>query len=450
MICYIDHVRDNVLKVCSQQKFYEIVKSPRVRNIITSYRQGNTGATQNLPAFLFMGYNPTGTNRQADQLQPTGLMMMDYDHIDEPLHLNNLVLAAMPRLREQFGNDLCLALAHITPSGQGLRLVFGGLPNGDLEPLRKAVSQAIGAKHDAVTKDLSRLSFAPKNTDILYIDPLTLFAEVTTEAQEKESTESSLPSHVGVGSPGVASTFPDFYQGVKLTDIVEQLIALYGGEPQPGSRAIMIYHLASDLANITGHKVERLCQLIPDFGLPREEWMATITAQAQKKQTTTLSRRLRTAISKAKAKMQSEANGDADAETGEEMPALPERLPRLLEHLTKNVMDYQRPAMALAVFPSLAAHVTGSFRLADNNVYELSQFCALIAPQSVGKGCVNDCIHEIMADIEAEDKINRERERIWAEGQRNRKANDKGETRPNDLVIRWLDSDTTNAAFLLR
>ena len=262
MISYIENVRDTKLKVCSQQKFNEIVESHRVRQLITNYRAGNADSKQTLPAFIFMGYNPTGTSRKADQLQPTGLMMMDYDHVEEPRNLYGRVLLALPQLREQFGSELKLALAHITPSGQGLRLVFGGLPKGDLDPLREAVSKSIGATHDAVTKDLSRLSFAPKKSDILAIDPLTLFKEA------QDLTPTPLPTGEGSDEPAAPSaqaavSFPEEYQGVKYADIVTQLVALYGGQPVEGSRNIMVFNLARDLAAITDRNAEWLRQITP-------------------------------------------------------------------------------------------------------------------------------------------------------------------------------------------
>ncbi|MBQ5353940.1 MAG: hypothetical protein IIU64_05925, partial [Alistipes sp.] len=64
---------------------------------------------------------PQGS-RRAEFMRPTGLLMMDFDHVGDPHKVYQALLDAM--MADCRKCEDWLALAHITPSGDGLRLVL--------------------------------------------------------------------------------------------------------------------------------------------------------------------------------------------------------------------------------------------------------------------------------------------------------------------------------------
>lgn len=464
MIGYINTVKDTAYKQCTCAKFSELIGSPIVKTLIEEYRKGNQAAKQQLPAFLFQGYDPNVLegkkgSRRASSLLPTGLFMMDFDHVDFPREVYDKFLLSLPDLGVNLETDV--ALVHVTPSGKGLRIVLKMFDGKSIEDCQKIVSNKLGFACDEVVKDLSRLSFVPSSDDIIYRNNTLLFsAPSLVNLPKVESQPMQIAAEVNGQEAEVkmkVSHFPECLvqngENIPYKDIVEELIQLYGGEPTIGNRNNVLFRLASDLCKITDYSSAWLESIIPTFGLPAEEWRATIEAQCKKPQESGYSRLLYKAIKRCKQRLKindrsiQEENGD----NRNLPPKLPENLPPIVRHLIKNVMPFQREAVATMVFPALATHVNNaSFLLADNKAVELSLMSALLARQSVGKSCINEPTRIIMQSIEAVDDINREREQAWQQEQLNKKANEKGKNRPQGIVIRILGSDTTNAAFLNR
>ena len=142
-------------------------------------------------------------------------------------------------------------------------------------------------------------------------------------------------------------------------------------------------------------------------------------------------------------------NEDEDA--NQLPPPMPEKLPKLIAHLVKNVPAVCRPAVANAVFPALAAHLNGvKFWLIDGTEKEATFMCVTMAKQSSGKSAINKPIEYIVADIVERDEINRKREQEWKDASANKAGNKEKPKRPDDLCVQVLVSDMTNAAFVQR
>ena len=98
MINYVNNAYDKCLKPCDAQQFSNIINSPKTEELIALYRQGDDRAKPNLPALTYMGVldndkyrkyldqcqeqgiKPQGS-RRADFMRPTGLLMLDFDHV---------------------------------------------------------------------------------------------------------------------------------------------------------------------------------------------------------------------------------------------------------------------------------------------------------------------------------------------------------------------------------
>ena len=98
-----------------------------------------------------------------------GLVMLDIDHVDNPmevwekLHANEELMARV-------------VLVHITSSGHGIRIIFTADKKiGNLADQQISFASVLGYTPDQSTIDATRNSFAPKEDEILFIDEERLF-----------------------------------------------------------------------------------------------------------------------------------------------------------------------------------------------------------------------------------------------------------------------------------
>ena len=158
-------------KLSARQKFFEKSDEERLLAFAQELKD-------NLTAFIFSCYefdatptangNPFCHRRLAD-CHLNGLVMLDIDHVENPLE----VFEALKANQELMVRT---ALAHITSSKKGIRIVFtANIKDGNLADNQIVFAQALGYKADQSCIDATRNSFAPKEEDILYINEDLLF-----------------------------------------------------------------------------------------------------------------------------------------------------------------------------------------------------------------------------------------------------------------------------------
>ena len=99
MINYVNNSFDKVLKPCDAQKFMELTQSELTEKLILGHRAGEKNSKAKLPALTYMGVldlpryqeylnecERQGTraalgSRRAEFMRPTGLLMLDFDHV---------------------------------------------------------------------------------------------------------------------------------------------------------------------------------------------------------------------------------------------------------------------------------------------------------------------------------------------------------------------------------
>ena len=132
-------------------------------------------------------------------------------------------------------------------------------------------------------------------------------------------------------------------------------------------------------------------------------------------------------------------------------PAMPEKLPKLVELLISRTPEIYKPAVAHAIFPPLATHLwQTSFRYIDNVVHEATLSTCLLAGTGAGKSSVDKPIRYIMEDIRKRDAENLKREKEWKEEVTRKGANKDKRKRPDNLIIQEIDADMTSPAFVMR
>ncbi|WP_028908692.1 BT4734/BF3469 family protein [Xylanibacter ruminicola] len=158
-------------KQSARQKFFDKTDEERLLAFAQELKD-------NLTAFIFSCYefdatptangNPFCHRRLAD-CHLNGLVMLDIDHVDNPLE----IFEALNANQELMART---ALAHITSSKKGIRIIFtADIKEGNLADNQIVFAEKLGYKADSSCIDATRNSFAPKEEDILYINEDLLF-----------------------------------------------------------------------------------------------------------------------------------------------------------------------------------------------------------------------------------------------------------------------------------
>ena len=399
--------------------------------------------------------------RKNDDAIPSGLSIYDLDHIPNP---EGRWKEIEPR-KEELG----IVLAHITPSSEGLRLVFIIPPGMNLEQAQAWMARQLGdAQYDACVKDFARCSFAVPREYVLFVDEEKLFAPTIplvkgvggcSIGQGEESTEptpatSPLPPSEGGGenNHGVHDAFPTTFKGIPYATIIEEWFKQNGGEPEMGERNSKLHRLASHLRYITDNNEKHLLQILPNYGLKEDE-MKSLIHHACIAKFYGMPKSLKKLLADAEKSKEEKEESDIINQTSDidSPPPMPVRLPPLIKLLVSKTPKIYRPAVAHAVFPALAAHLwKTTFRYIDNVEHEATLMNVLMAGTGAGKNCISEPINHILKDIRQRDRDNLQREKEWKKEMQTKGANKDKRQRPEGLVIQEIDPDMTNAAFVQR
>ena len=132
-------------------------------------------------------------------------------------------------------------------------------------------------------------------------------------------------------------------------------------------------------------------------------------------------------------------------------PMMPDQQPKLIKLLLRNTPLIYKPTVAHAVFPPLGVHLHNvQFPYTDNVLHEATLMNVAMAGTGGGKGCVDEPINRIMADIRERDAENERRLREFNDANNRKGANKDKLERPDDLVIQEIQADVTHAGFVQR
>ena len=176
-----------------EAQFFALVRATQWAENIDKFREtGDAQLKRKLPAFIFQATfdvttsksGKTGAWRKQAATHLTGLVVMDVDHIENPLTLfQGWVEKGLD------WKQLGILLIYITPRGKGLKIVFkADVAKGNLIDNQHAMAEVLGVEVDESCKDASRMSFICKESDILYMDK-ELFTYENKEFAEKYDAE---------------------------------------------------------------------------------------------------------------------------------------------------------------------------------------------------------------------------------------------------------------------
>ena len=241
------------------------------------------------------------------------------------------------------------------------------------------------------------------------------------------------------------------YDGVPYEEITKVLVELMGGAPAHGNRNNFIYREACLLRYICNSEAAWIKQVIEIFGEDEAKAFASVENACKVAQSTEMPQLVKRAVEIARKNYLAQQATEKAGIYADVPPQMPAKLPKLVKLLTSKVPADFKPAVAMAVFPPLAAHLKGvSFRYTDNQVHEPAMMNLLVAAMSSGKSLVNGPIDCIIDDLVQMDKVNRQKEQDWKDEVSTMGDNKKKPVRPEDICIRIVSPDLTRAAYIQR
>ena len=478
-----------------EAQFFALVRATKWNEAIDKFRKtGDQKLKRGLPAFIFQAMfdetqskkGKVGRWRKQTATRLTGLVVMDVDHIEEPLKLY--------QGWTEKGFDwkaLGIVLIYITPSGKGLKIVFkADVQKGNLIDNQHAMAKVLGVEVDESCKDASRMSFICKESDILYIDK-ELFTYENKEFAEKYDAEYRA-GHSGAATPTAvanksgeqksveggqmgADAVPLNFKGRPYSDIIAAWWQRDGGLPQEGERNVKLYQLAVSLRAICDNNRSLLMQVMPRLGLDEQELRA-IVESACKEPPKGISKRMREIISSEErgesgtsyaGHSPSAANstdgtvtGAAGAlkedemaqrlwEWGAQIEALGEEFP-LLKDICKGLKRNQYPAAMFVgggLLMTLMTRCTYRFYHRPEELRRLNNSTLIIGDPASGKSFATRLFKLLAAPIVAADKVGKEAINAYRELMRTKGANKEKPKKPK-VVVRVHPARTSNAQFI--
>ena len=302
MFCYQKSFANPTLPV-DEAQFYALVRAKQWNENIDKYRETHDAALKRkLPAFIFQATfdettsksGKTGAWRKQAATRLTGLVVMDIDHIENPLTLYQGWVEKALDFKK-----LGIVLIYVTPSGQGIKIVFkADVAKGNLIDNQHAMAKVLGVEVDESCKDASRMSFICKESDILFIDK-ELFTYENKEfgerydavyrdghsAAERTNTKKILTNTNLTNLTNGCAQEKDScnscnscseidenfnYHGISYKTICEAWQTAQGGAPGVGDRHRTMLQMALDLRYICDNQPDMVARALKECGFVQD------------------------------------------------------------------------------------------------------------------------------------------------------------------------------------
>jgi hypothetical protein len=469
---------------CTPALFSQIIDSPQVADICAEIEDGREECLRGemsredfktfkaekkkaLPGFNFQAHYENGGRRLDRNAVRSGLCIYDKDHVSDPEGWYR-------KFVEPHQKAWGVVLAHITPSKEGVRLVFRVAKDVSLADAQFSLARALGdADYDGSVKDMARISFAVPRSYIIFADMEGLFLPTPEDYR--------MPFEVVKGKKSRGLKKSDKYDSIKrwkckkpterTMAIMERAMQKRGITKRAlgidGQRHFMLVNLLSSgvtrlltreelmgaIKIITPRyaKEDDCWQLIADWyknyrndNKPVSQDMAWTFADvlnASDKKEKRVPEDVDDGTDE-KTEAANEAKTDFTMNV-EDMPAgLRESLAGIPQSLTMPVL--------CSIMPLAGAYADQvEVRYADGKSQRLGLMSVIVGEQASKKSTCKDIVDIWKRQMHEDDMAQRKIEDEWKQRRKNRKANEKGEPDPQ-VLIREIPVTTSCSTLLKR
>ena len=405
---------------CTLEQWLKYSASKRVKQICDSISQLSPDdhdaigeLKKGLPVVTWQAYFEG--RRLNSEAQLSGLCMLDVDHIEDPYKLWCSIIGR----REELG----IMLAHKTPSGHGLRLVFKCRKEfTTLDECQQWMAHEIGVEHDAACKDPARASYMVPDSYVYYYDG-NLFSmepevvyEVKEDVRDKKEEVKMANECSSITSASTPDTHPLTFKGIPLSDITLEWLKETGGEPVEGERNDRLHKAAYVMRNITDFNEQTLLTVLPRYGLSEDEMRSIIHSACVAPRSVGMPKTLKQVLDKMTSTSAEDDSDDERSITEGTVNSQLPPLPPLFRQLAKIAPPDFVIATILCMLPLLGS--LGSklrARYLDRNLHSPSFQVSLEAPQASGKSFMSRLAKLLLAPIIDHDTVERQREQEYNE-----------------------------------
>ena len=400
--------------------------------------------------------------RVAKEAKPSGLFMLDIDHVDDPFALYREKVCK--RIKE-----LGIVYVGKTASCHGLRIVAKCRPNlNTIEECQRWLSSNLNVEFDGVCKDWARCSFLVHDSYTYFMNANEIWQEEPADGEvysldgafkpnlemEKALDEAASHEEFNNQTEGLFGG-PKDYKGIPYERIAHEWMEYTGGEPVEGDRNNRVFKLATRMRYITDFNAATMLRVIPSYGLPNEEMKSIIRSAILQPRAADMPKDMQEVLDRIDKKIK--LGEDAEEEIPEiitDTKVLPP-MPPVIKQWVEVAPDDFKEAVALCQLPVLGA--LGSrlrSEYLDGKMHSPSFQVSLEAPQASGKSFLVMLANYELKAVLQHDEIARAKEREYQEKMR-AIASTKAKVKPEDLpekpnvIIRYVPA-TMSITMLLK
>lgn len=433
--------------------FDSLVDDERVRELVAAYQAGDTQAKAKLPAVCWTGRTLTGKRKAAD-MRPTQYIICDIDHLKvKPFKAWEHILE-----HKRDGYDYKIRLVHVTPSGNGLRLVVKAtqpFPTiiEHMEWLDSELHLSELGDYDTCVKDVSRLSFIVPRSYIIYYDQQLFMDDDTFAPIKAEPQPAQTSRKTDVDYDAIREKYSEIeFRGHKVRDIAMKYVSVMG-EPQEGERHNFYNLLVKNFRHICENNPRKVFAVLPRYTDDDAMCLSQCQSICKSNTMSALPKDFYFFL-KDNGYYEKQLVSDSEVEEymmdepTEEKEKLPKMPPIFRELLGMAPPDFVFPAMQalLPIMGTLTSHLRTEYWL-DQREHSTQFFSVIYAGSGMGKGFVERYIDLLTSDLQLRDLLCSERENLYNRIVNKNKKNDKDPDNPR-VTLRIIEPKCSEADFL--
>ena len=433
--------------------FDSLVDDEHVSELVAAYQAGDTQAKAKLPAVCWTGRTLTGKRKAAD-MKPTQYIICDIDHLKvKPFKAWEHILE-----HKRDGYDYKIRLVHVTPSGNGLRLVVKAtqpFPTiiEHMEWLDSELHLSELGDYDTCVKDVSRLSFIVPRSYIIYYDQQLFMDDDTFAPIKAEPQPAQTSRKTDVDYDAIREKYSEIeFRGHKVRDIAMKYVSVMG-EPQEGERHNFYNLLVKNFRHICENNPRKVFAVLPRFTDDDAMCLSQCQSICKSNTMSALPKDFYFFL-KDNGYYEKQLVSDSEVEEymmdepTEEKEKLPKMPPIFRELLGMAPPDFIFPAMQalLPIMGTLTSHLRTEYWL-DQREHSTQFFSVIYAGSGMGKGFVERYIDLLTSDLQLRDLLCSERENLYNRIVNKNKKNDKDPDNPR-VTLRIIEPKCSEADFL--
>ena len=455
----------------------QILENENWAKQIDDYREtGDAELKQSLPSINFVGQSVRG--RSNDAMIPTQLFMIDIDHIPEDKDCRQVWDTLCMKVDYDWIVDNVI-LAHISPSGHGIHIIFKSQGYPTLIENMNAVNEIFNfdeyGDYDTKVKDFARVSFAFKASEILFESARLLLSTESdfgtslvndAFAEEIQDGDSSKTPTKTKSSRSISDNVPELsdeeikkyeqmeFRGTPLINIVKKWVE-HRGTPDAGEVHNYYNEMIKYFRNITSNNRKWLFAILPKFGHSDEECWSQIVSITKANTLSRIDKEFYFWLRDSGFWVAREGEANAlkeymmsdEEKDSNKMPALP---PVFREFVKSAPKDFHLSVInaLMAIMGFLSTYVKAKYPY-DDRWHTCSFFSIIYAPAGTGKGFVERLLDKLMDYVTLRDAVQSMRENIYLRIISKKGANDKSPDLPH-TSLRVIPSKNSEAEFLTK